>query len=82
VGVFEQDDHASHANVEKEMVLPDLQQLFLGQLTSIVCFSLAYYDFLFPCLEKLEVYECRKLTTKFATTTNGSMSAQSEVLLI
>jgi len=28
------------------------------------------------------VYECRKLTTKFATTTNGSMSAQSEVLLI
>jgi hypothetical protein len=82
VGVFEQDDHASHANVEKEMVLPDLQQLFLGQLTSIVCFSLAYYDFLFPRLEKLEVNECRKLTTKFATTTNGSMSAQSEVLLI
>jgi hypothetical protein len=28
------------------------------------------------------VYECPKLTTKFAIGTNGSMSAQSEVLLI
>jgi disease resistance protein RPS2 len=28
------------------------------------------------------VYECAKLSTKFATTPDGSMSAQSEVLLI
>jgi hypothetical protein len=27
------------------------------------------------------VRQCPKLTTKFATTSNGSMSAQSEVLL-
>ncbi|KAJ6966774.1 hypothetical protein NC652_004357 [Populus alba x Populus x berolinensis] len=35
--------------------------------------------FLFPRLEKLKVHQCPKLTTKFATTRDGSMSAQSEV---
>jgi hypothetical protein len=82
VGVFGQDDHASPVNVEKKMVLPYLQKLSLKELPSIVCFSLGCHDFLFPRLEKLEVYECPKLTTKFAIGTNGSMSAQSEVLLI
>jgi len=82
LGVFGQDDHASPVNVEKEMVLPDLQELLLIQLPSIACFSLGCHDFLFPRLETLKVYECPKLTTKFTTTTNGSMSAQSEVLLI
>ncbi|KAJ6950625.1 hypothetical protein NC651_004337 [Populus alba x Populus x berolinensis] len=73
------DDHASPVNVEKKMVLPYLQKLSLKELPSIVCFSLGCHDFLFPCLEKLEVYECPKLTTKFAIRANGSMSAQSEV---
>jgi hypothetical protein len=64
------------------MVLPDMLELLLENLPGIVCFSPACYDFLFPRLKTLKVYECPKLTTKFSTTTNGSMSAQSEVLLI
>jgi len=63
------------------MELPNLQVLLLEQLSRIVCFSLGCYDFLFPHLEKLEVFECPKLITKFATTPNGSIRAQSEVLL-
>ncbi|RQO86162.1 hypothetical protein POPTR_001G446650v4 [Populus trichocarpa] len=79
LGVFGQDDHASPANVEKEMVLPDLEWLILEKLPSIVYFSHGCCDFIFPCLRRLEVRQCPKLTTKFATTSNGSMSAQSEV---
>jgi hypothetical protein len=82
LGVFGQEDHASLVNVEKEMVLPNLWELSLEQLSSIVCFSFGSCDFLFPCLGKLKVHQCPKLTTKFATTPDGSMSAQSEVLLI
>jgi hypothetical protein len=82
LGVFGQDDHASPFNVEKEVVLPDMLELLLENLPGIVCFSPGCYDFLFPRLKTLKVYECPKLTTKFSTTTNGSMSAQSEVLLI
>jgi hypothetical protein len=82
LGVFGQEDHVSLVNVEKEMVLPNLKKLSLKQLPSIVCFSFGCCDFLFPRLKKLKVYECSKLTTKFAITPDGSMSAQSEVLLI
>jgi disease resistance protein RPS2 len=78
-----QDDQASPINVEKEIVLPNLKELSLQQLSSIVCFSFGWCDyFLFPRLEKLKVHQCPKLTTKFATTPDGSMSAHSEVLLI
>jgi disease resistance protein RPS2 len=78
-----QDDQASPINVEKEIVLPNLRELSIQQLSSIVCFSFGWCDyFLFPRLEKLKVHRCPKLTTKFATTPDGSMSAQSEVLLI
>jgi hypothetical protein len=82
LAVFGQDDHASPANIEKEMVLLDLRQLFLEKLPSIVYFSHGCCDFIFPCLRRLEVRQCPKLTTKFDTTSNGSMSAQSEVLHI
>jgi hypothetical protein len=82
LGVFGQGDHASTVNIEKEMMLPDLQELLLVQLPSISCFSHGCYDFLFPHLQKLEVDGCPKLTTASATTSNDSMSAQSEVLLI
>jgi hypothetical protein len=81
--VFGQDNHASPANIEKEMVLPDLQWLILEKLPSIVYFSHGCCDFIFPRLWRLEVRQCPKLTTKFDTTSNGrSMSAQSEVLHI
>jgi hypothetical protein len=82
LGVFGQDDHASPANIEKEMVLPDLQWLILKKLPSIVYFSHGCCDFIFPRLWRLEVRQCPKLTTRFDTTSNGSMSAQSEVLHI
>jgi hypothetical protein len=81
LGVFGQEENALPVNVEKVMELPNLQVLLLEQLSSIVCFSLGCYDFLFPHLEKLKVFECPKLITKFATTPNGSIRAQSEVLL-
>eukprot|EP00258_Populus_trichocarpa_P032276 XP_024448295.1 probable disease resistance protein At4g27220 isoform X4 [Populus trichocarpa] len=75
-----QDDQASPINVEKEIVLPNLKVLSLEQLSSIVCFSFGWCDyFLFPRLKKLKIHQCPKLTTKFATTPDGSMSAQSEV---
>ncbi|KAJ6966876.1 disease resistance protein [Populus alba x Populus x berolinensis] len=80
LGVFGQDNHASPAaNIEKEMVLPGLQLLSLEKLLSIVCFSHGCYDFLFPRLVMLLVRQCPKLTTRFATMSNLSMSAQSEV---
>jgi len=82
LGVFGQEDHASPVNVEKEMVLPNLWQLSLKQLSNIICFSFGSGDFLFPNLRMLKVHQCPKLTTKFDTTPDGSMSAQSEVLLI
>jgi len=82
LGVFGQDDLASPVNVEKEMVLPDLRWLFLDRLPSIVYFSHECYDFSFPGLGTLEVCQCPKLATKFATTSKGLMSAQSEVLHI
>ncbi|XP_011013199.1 PREDICTED: disease resistance protein At4g27190-like isoform X3 [Populus euphratica] len=75
------DDQASPINVEKEIVLPNLKELWLGQLSSIVCFSFGWCDyFVFPRLEKLKVRQCPKMTTKFATTPDGSMSAQSDVV--
>ncbi|KAJ6753543.1 hypothetical protein OIU79_026384 [Salix purpurea] len=82
LGVFGQDDHASLVNVEKQMVLPNLSSLRLDNLPSIVCFSLGCDDFLFPRQLNWMVNECPKLTTKFHNKTNGSMSTQSEVLLI
>jgi hypothetical protein len=82
LGVFGQGDHASSVNAEKEMVLPDLWGLFLEKLPSIVYFSHGCCDFLFPRLWMLRVRQCPKLSTRFATTSNGSMSAQSEVLYI
>ena len=82
LGVFGQDDHASPANIEKEMVLTDLEWLILEKLPSIVYFSHGCCDFIFPCLRRLELRQCPKLTAKFHTPSNGSMSAQSEVLHI
>jgi len=82
LGVFGQDDHVSPVNVEKEMVLPHLEQLILEKLPSIVYFNHGCCDFIFPCLSILVVRQCPKLSTRFATTSNGSMSAQSEVLYI
>jgi hypothetical protein len=82
LGVFGQDDHALLVNVEKEMVFPNLQELSLQQLPSIACSIPRCYDFLFPRSEKLEMRQCPKLIIKHATTSNGSMGAQSEVLLI
>ncbi|KAJ6966877.1 hypothetical protein NC652_004443 [Populus alba x Populus x berolinensis] len=82
LGVFRQGDHASPSNIEKEMVLPDLEWLTLEKLPSIVSFSHGCCDFILPRLWSLEVHQCPKLTTKFSTTSNGSMSAQSEVLHI
>nr|XP_034903225.1 LOW QUALITY PROTEIN: probable disease resistance protein At4g27220 [Populus alba] len=81
LGVFGQGDHASPVNVEKEMVLPVLQELLLIQLPSIFCCSLGCYDFLFPHLEKLKVHGCPKLTIESATTSNDSMSAQSKAFM-
>jgi hypothetical protein len=69
--VFGQDDHASHVIVEKEMVLPDLRLLYLEKLPNIVYFSHGCYDFIFPRLWILDVRQCPKLTTRFATTSNG-----------
>jgi len=71
LGVFGQGDHVSPVNIEKEMVLPDMEWLILEKLPSIVYFSHGCYDFIFPCLRRLEVRQCPKLTTKFATTSNG-----------
>ncbi|KAF9667006.1 hypothetical protein SADUNF_Sadunf16G0288000 [Salix dunnii] len=82
LGVFGQDDHASPVNVEKQMVLPNLSFLKLDNLPSIVYFSLGCDDFLFPRRWQPTVDKCPKLTIKFANQTNGSTSAQSEVLLI
>jgi hypothetical protein len=82
LGVFGQGDHVSPVNVEKEMVLVNLRWLILEKLPSIVYLSHGCYDFIFPRLWILEVRQCPMLITKFDTKSNGSMSAQSEVLYI
>nr|TKR78487.1 hypothetical protein D5086_0000281930 [Populus alba] len=46
-------DHASPINVEKEMVLLDLQWLILEKLPRIVYFSHGCCGFIFPCLSIL-----------------------------
>ncbi|KAJ6966765.1 hypothetical protein NC652_004351 [Populus alba x Populus x berolinensis] len=56
-----------------------LRELSLEQLPSISSFILGCYDFLFPRLKKLKVYECPNLTTNFDTTPNGSMSARYKI---
>ncbi|CAK7338457.1 unnamed protein product [Dovyalis caffra] len=77
--VFGHDDKASYVNVEKEIVVPNLLQLSLKNLPSIVCFGLGCKNFLFPRLQRFMLGNCPKMETKFTLTQNGSMSAQSEV---
>ncbi|CAK7323939.1 unnamed protein product [Dovyalis caffra] len=63
--VFGQYDNSSPVNVEKEIVVPNLLQLSLKNLPSIVCFGLGCKKFLFPRLEKCVVGSCPKMATKF-----------------
>ncbi|CAK7338485.1 unnamed protein product [Dovyalis caffra] len=79
--VFGKDDKASYVNVEKEIVVPNLLELSLKNLPSIVCFGLGCKNFLFPRLEECVVGNCPKMATQFTLTQNGSVSAQSEVPL-
>ncbi|KAK2639060.1 hypothetical protein Ddye_026855 [Dipteronia dyeriana] len=67
-------DMTSH----REMVLPQLQQLSLEQLASLVNFCPVGYHFIFPSLSWLVVIECPKLTTRFSIDKNRSVHAEAK----
>ncbi|KAI9185673.1 hypothetical protein LWI28_009527 [Acer negundo] len=55
---------------DREMVLPQLEALFLEQLASFINFCPIGYHFIFPSLSILFVAECPKLTTRFSVDQN------------
>ncbi|TXG66948.1 hypothetical protein EZV62_008223 [Acer yangbiense] len=64
----------------KAMVLPQLQELTLQQLASLVNFGPVGYHFIFPSLSRLLVTECPKITIRFSIDQNRSVHAEAEVL--
>ncbi|CAK7338489.1 unnamed protein product [Dovyalis caffra] len=65
----------------RSLCFPNLLELSLQRLPSLVCFSTATYDFIFPRLEKLKVKKCPKMTAMLAVAANHSTSAKPEALL-
>ena len=65
---------------DREMVLPQLKELNLGELESLVNFCPVGYHFIFPSLSRLMVSRCPKITTRFSVDQNRSVHAEAEVL--
>ncbi|KAK0602308.1 hypothetical protein LWI29_032199 [Acer saccharum] len=63
---------------DREMVLPQLQNLTLRQLASLVNFCPIGYHFKFPSLSELVVSRCPKITTRFSVDQNRSVYAEVE----
>ncbi|KAK4851825.1 hypothetical protein QYF36_018701 [Acer negundo] len=74
--------HKDEADMKshREMVLPQLQQLTLQQLASLVNFCHVGYHFIFPSLSRLFVTKCPKIAARFSVDQNRSMHAEAEVL--
>ncbi|KAK1580802.1 hypothetical protein Q3G72_000256 [Acer saccharum] len=63
---------------DREMVLPQLKELNLVELESLVNFCPVGYHFIFPSLSSLKVKECPKLTTRFSIDQNRSVHAEAK----
>ncbi|TXG66984.1 hypothetical protein EZV62_008259 [Acer yangbiense] len=63
---------------QREMVLPQLKELTLKQLASLVNFCPVGYHFIFPSLSSLVVTECPKLTTRFSIDQNKYVHAEAK----
>lgn len=80
--VFGLDDKTACLSVEKEVWVPNLIELSLEHLPSLVRFSPAYYNFVFPCLKILTVIKCPKMATSFTPAADDVVIAKSEVLAL
>ncbi|KAK0602709.1 hypothetical protein LWI29_036175 [Acer saccharum] len=69
---------AADMTSDKEMVLPQLKELTLEKLASLVNFCPVGYHFIFPSLSKLMVTQCPKLTTRFSVDQNRSVHAEAK----
>ncbi|KAK3198925.1 hypothetical protein Dsin_022340 [Dipteronia sinensis] len=76
-GLKDEADMTSH----REMVLPQLEELTLRNLASLVNFCPVGYHFIFPSLSRLVVSRCPKITTRFSVVDqNRSVHAEAEAL--
>ncbi|KAK0602790.1 hypothetical protein LWI29_036979 [Acer saccharum] len=77
--LFEHKDEADTTS-DREMVLPQLENLTLQQLASLVNFCPIGYHFIFPSSSELLVTKCPKLTTRFSINQNRPVHAEAKVL--
>ncbi|KAK0599315.1 hypothetical protein LWI29_004194 [Acer saccharum] len=76
--LFGHKGEADMTSEDREMVLPQLKELALQQLASLVNFCPVGYHFIFPSLSELVVTECPKLTIIFSVDQNRSVHAEAE----
>ncbi|KAK1583817.1 hypothetical protein Q3G72_027230 [Acer saccharum] len=76
--LFGHKGEADMTSNDREMVLPQLKELNLGELESLVNFCPVGYHFIFPSLSELVVRECPKLTTRFSVDQNRSVHAEAK----
>ncbi|KAK0602692.1 hypothetical protein LWI29_036007 [Acer saccharum] len=79
-GELEQIIVEDHTKDDHVLLLPQLKELNLRDLQSLVNFCPVGYHFIFPSLSSLEVLRCPKITTRFSVDQNRSVHAEAEVL--
>ncbi|XVE61131.1 hypothetical protein DITRI_Ditri06bG0015000 [Diplodiscus trichospermus] len=78
--IFGHGDETDLKEDQKEMVLPQLKQLFLRRLPSLARFIAECYHFVFPTLEYLEVKECSKITASFIVHSDSALSMHAQTM--
>ncbi|KAK1581075.1 hypothetical protein Q3G72_002823 [Acer saccharum] len=76
--LFGHKGEADMTSDDREMVLPQLKELTLQELESLVNFCPVGYHFIFPSLLRLVVLRCPKLTTRFSVDPNRSVHAEAK----
>ncbi|KAK1584025.1 hypothetical protein Q3G72_029159 [Acer saccharum] len=78
--LFGHKGEADMTSDDREMVLPQLKELTLQELESLVNFCPIGYHFIFPSLSRLMVSRCPKITTRFSVDQNRSVHAEAKAL--
>ncbi|TXG66926.1 hypothetical protein EZV62_008201 [Acer yangbiense] len=76
--LFGHKGEADMTSDDREIVLPQLKELTLRELESLVNFCPVGYHFIFPSLSGLVVLKCPKITTRFSVDQNGSVHAETK----